>query len=160
MFQKVTEVFHLRALVSAQANGTVFQAALCLLLYNLTIVIRAHVAAGATRATADVSLEKLFEDVRRQLTGLNEVLGIPAVAAHYDERRWGPDHLREHLRDLLGPTWREWWAKSPPRKKSAPTPTEYLRGGHSSVYRIARGLHETLPGEHPTTAGSERPSKQ
>ena len=160
LFQKVTEVFHLQALVSAQANGTVFQAALCLLLYNLTVVVRAHVAAGVTKATADVSLEKLFEDVRRQLTGLIEVLGTATVVAHYDEARWTPEGLREYLRNLLSPTWREWWTKSPPRKKSKPTPTEYLRGGHSSVYRIVRGLHETIPEEHPPTAGSERPSKQ
>ncbi len=160
LFQKVTEVFHLQALISAQANGTVFQAALCLLLYNLTIVIRAHVAAGATKATADVSLEKLFEDVRRQLTGLNEVLGIPAVVAHYAAVRWNPEALREYLRDLLGPTWRAWWTKSPPRKKSKPTPTEYLKGGHSSVYRIVRGLHETIPEKPPPTKGSERHSKQ
>ena len=49
LFQKVTEVFHLQALVSARENGTVFQAALCLLLYNLTVVVRAHVAEGAKR---------------------------------------------------------------------------------------------------------------
>jgi IS4 transposase len=160
LFQKVTEVFHLRALVSAQANGTVFQAALCLLLYNLTVVIRAHVAAGATKATADVSLEKLFEDVRRQLTGLTEVLGVPAVIAQYALVQWTADGLRDYLRDVLGPTWRDWWTKSPPRKKSKPTPTEYLKGGHSSVYRIVRGLHETITEQPPPTEGPERPSKQ
>jgi hypothetical protein len=80
--------------------------------------------------------------------------------AHYDEVRWKPECLREYLRDLLGPTWREWWTKSPPRKKSKPTPTEYLKGGHSSVYRIVRGLHETIPEQPTPTAGPERPSKQ
>ena len=159
LFQKVTEVFHLRALVSARANGTVFQAALCLLLYNLTVVIRAHVADGAAKAPADVSLEKVFEDVRRQLTGLTEVLGVPAVIAHYADVRWTAGGLREYLRGALGPAWRDWWTKSPPRKKSKPTPTEYLKGGHSSVYRIARGLHRTVP-ETPPNEPARRPSKQ
>jgi hypothetical protein len=160
LFQKVTEVFHLRALVSARENGTVFQAALCLLLYNLTVVARAYVAAGARRTTDDVSLEKLFVDVCRQLTGLVEVLGAPAVAAHYAGGGWTAGRLRAHLDQVLGKTWRDWWTKSPPRKKSKPPPTEYLKGGHSSVYRIVRGLHETIPEPQPPSDGRPRPSKQ
>jgi len=97
LFQKVTEVFHLDALVSARENGTVFQAALCLLLYNLTVVARAHVAEGATRPTGEVSLEKLFVDMGRQLTGLVEVLGAPAVAAHYADWEWTAERLRAYL---------------------------------------------------------------
>ena len=149
LFQKVTEVFHLRALVSARENGTVFQAAVCLLLYTLTVVARAYVAAGAQRPTADVSLEKLFADICRQLTGLVEVLGTPAVVAHYADGKWTADRLRAHLDQVLGPTWRNWWQKSPPRRKGTPAPTEYLKGGHSSVYRITRGLHETIPEPRP-----------
>lgn len=160
LFQKVTEVFHLDALVSARANGTVFQAAVCLLLYNLTVVVRAHVAAGADRPTAEVSLEKLFGDLCRQLTGLIEVLGVPAVVARYADGRWTAERLREYLAGVLGRTWRDWWEKSPPRKASEPTPTEYLAGGHSSVYKIARGLHRTKPEPKAKAKGPRRPSKQ
>jgi Transposase DDE domain len=154
LFQKVTEVFHLRALVSARANGTVFQAAVCLLLYNLTVLVRAHVAAGAGRPAADVSLEKVFGDVGRQLTGLIELLGAPAAAGRYAGGRRGADDLRSYLGRVLGATWRDWWLQSPPRKKGKPTATAYLAGGHSSVYKIARGLHRTKP------EGRQRPSKQ
>lgn len=154
LFQKVTEVFHLNALVSARENGTVFQAALCLLLYNLTVVVRAHVADGAKRPTDDVSMEKLFVDIGRQLTGLVEVLGTAAAVAHYADGRWTAGRLRAYLGAVLGGTWREWWVKSPPRRKSKPTPTEYLIGGHSSVYRIVRGLHRTKPKRR------QQPSKQ
>lgn len=160
LFQKVTEVVHLRALVSARANGTVFQASLCLLLYNLTLVVRAYVAAGARRTTDDVSLEKLFVDIGRQLTGLIEVLGTPAVVAHYADGKWTAERLRTHLGQVLGQTWRAWWQKSPPRKKSKPPPTEYLKGGHSSVFRIVRGLHVTIPEPQPPSDGRPRPSKQ
>lgn len=145
LFQKVTEVFHLRELVSSRENGTVFQAALCLLLYNLTMVIRAYVAEGAARETIDVSLEKVFVDVCRQTSGLVEIIETPAVVSHYAEMHWTTDSLRAYLTEVLGTVWREWWKKSPKRKTSAPTPTEYLVGGHSSVYKIRRGLHRTVP---------------
>jgi len=144
LFQKITDVFHLRALVSARENGTVFQAALCLLLYNLTIVIRAYVAEGAQRTTATVSMEKLFTDICRQLTSVVEVLGTPVVVAYYADGKWTADALRSYLARVLGKTWREFWTMSPPRTLSPPTPTEYLVGGHSSVFKIVRGRHRTV----------------
>lgn len=160
LFQKVTEVFHLQALVSARENGTVFQAALCLLLYNLTVVVRAHVAEGSHRKTDEVSVEKLFVDMCRQLTGLVEVLGTPAIVASYADGQWTAERLRQYLNAVLGSTWRDWWQKSPPRKPSKPVPTEYLKGGHSSVYKIVRGLHETIPEPEPPAEAQRRPSKQ
>lgn len=160
LFQKVTEVFHLQALVSARENGTVFQAALCLLLYNLTVVVRAYVAAGAERPIDRVSMEKLFVDISRQLTGIVEVLGTPVVVAYYADGQWTAERLRTYLAGVLGPTWRDWWTKSTPRRTSPPTPTEYLKGGHSSVYKIVRGLHETIPEPDPPTVRGQRPSKQ
>ena len=158
LFQKVTEVFHLDALVSARERGTVFQAALCLLLYNLTVVVRASVAAGAEKKAAEVSLEKVFVDACRQLTGLAEVLGAPAITAHYADGTWTADRLRAHLETVLGAAWNPWWLMSPKRKMSPPTKTEYLAGGHSSVYKIVRGLHRTKP--EPPTETRPRPSKQ
>ena len=145
LFQKITEVFHLQALVSSQENGTVFQAALCLLLYNITIVVRAYVAEGAKKTPTDVSMEKLFVDMCRQLTSAVEVLGTEAVVVYYANGNWTADRLREYLKSVLGQTWRKWWTKTPPRKANKPTPTEYLAGGHSSVYKIRRGLHRTEP---------------
>jgi hypothetical protein len=160
LFQKVTEVFHLQTLVSAREKGTVFQAALCLLLYNLTVLVRAHVAAAAQRPLAEVSLEKLFTDMCRQLTGAVEVLGVAALVANYAGIRWTTATLREHLESILAGAWRDWWQKSPPRKKGPPTPTEYLVGGHSSVYKIIRGLHRTKPEPEASAQHKKRPSKQ
>jgi Transposase DDE domain len=160
LFQKVTEVFHLQALVSAREKGTVFQAALCLLLYNLTVVVRAYVAEGAQRQTDEVSMEKLFVDMCRQLTGLVEVLGTPAVVEYYADGKWTAERLRKYLDDVLGSVWRDWWKKSPPREPSKPVATEYLKGGHSSVYKIVRGLHETIPETKPPANAQRRPSKQ
>ena len=160
LFQKVTEVFRLRALVSARENGTVFQAALCVLLYNLTVVVRAHVAAGASRTTDEVSMEKLFVDIGRQLTSAVEVLGTPVVVAHYAEGKWTAERLRRYLEGVLGKTWRDGWKKSPARTTKPPTETEYLVGGHSSVFKIVRGLHRTVPEPEDKTKSPPRPSKQ
>lgn len=160
LFQKITEVFHLQSLVSAREKGTVFQAALCLLLYNLTVVIRAHVAAGAQREVETVSMEKLFGDVCRQMTSVVEVLGLPVVVAQYADSQWTAARLRTYLASVLGTTWRDWWLKSKPRKLSPPTPTKYLVGGHSSVYRIVRGQHRTVPERKRKAKATQRPSKQ
>jgi len=159
LFQQATEVFHLAALVSAGANGTVFQAALCLLLYNRTVVVRGSVAAGAGREAEAVSLEKVFVDMCRPMTGLIEVLGVPAVLACYGGAGWTTDRLAVYLAEVLGGVWRDGWVKSPAKKPRPPTPTEYLKGGHSSIYRIVRGLHETVPEPSPKEA-QPRPSKQ
>lgn len=159
LFQKVTEVFHLQALVSSRENGTVFQAALCLLLYNMTVIVRAYVAEGAERITSEVSLEKLFVDTCRQLTGMVEVLGTKTVIRRYSNLHWGTEQLRKHLKSVLGQSWRDWWIKSPPKKNSEPTPTEYLVGGHSSVFKITRGLHRTKP-ERKKKTDAPGPSKQ
>jgi hypothetical protein len=35
-----------------------------------------------------------------------------------------------------------------------------LKGGHSSVYKIVRGLHETIPETKPPANAQRRPSKQ
>jgi len=44
VFQQITEVFHLQALIGTTPQGPVFQLAFCLLLYNLLQVVRAYVA--------------------------------------------------------------------------------------------------------------------
>ena len=94
-------------------------------------------------------------DLCRQLTGMIEVIGTKAIVDQYDDLTWTAAGLRKHLNKVLGNTWRDWWKKSPPRKNSKPTATEYLKGGHSSVYKIVRGLHKTH-----AEPEAPRPSKQ
>jgi len=103
-------------------------------------------------------MEKLFVDMCRQMTSMVEVLGTEAMVDNYGDAKWTAERLRRHLESVLGQTWRDWWQKSPPRKPSKPTPTEYLVGGHSSVYKIKRGLHRTKP--EAKKEQLSRPSKQ
>ena len=44
MFQQVTEVFGLRALIGSTPEATVFQFAFCLVLYNIIQVLRGYIA--------------------------------------------------------------------------------------------------------------------
>ena len=79
IFQKVTEVFHLQKLIGSTPKATIFQFAFCLLLYNLIQVIRGNIAALQDRETETISVENLFVDVHRQLTGWSVLVeaGLP-----------------------------------------------------------------------------------
>ena len=134
VFQQITEVFHLQRLIGTTPQGTLFQLAFCLLLYNQIQVVRAYVAAGARRPAASVSAELLFEDVRRQLIALHEVLTpeevvrvLPAVAR--------AEPLRQRLRELLQPVWTERWQKAPAQKRTPPHSGNRKRE-HKSAYRL------------------------
>ena len=81
MFQRVVQTFDLRHLIGAAPKATVFQAVLCLLLYNATLIVRDYVAQGAAVKPEDVSLDLLFDAVRRDRTGCMEVIGGEATAA-------------------------------------------------------------------------------
>lgn len=135
-FQKVTEVFHLDTLIGSTPQATVFQAAFCLLLYNMIQVIRAFVAEGQQIALQQISTENLFYDVQRQLIAWNEVLPVQ-VTVRLLSTTWTPAQVANRLRQLLHGQWSECWRKAPSNTHRKPPPnTDYLKGGHNSVYRI------------------------
>lgn len=135
VFQIVTEVFPLKRLIGSTPQAGIFQMAFCLLLYNMIHVLRAYVAAAEDWEPADVSLEKLFDDVERELIAWTvmveplatvQVLGaIPSVA-----------QVRAQLSKLLSKVWQDRWLKTvnekdrPHRRKSSASRT------HTSVHRI------------------------
>lgn len=147
MFQRVVQTFDLRHLIGAAPKATVFQAVLCLLLYNATLIVRDYVAFGAGVEPEDVSLDLLFDAVRRDLTGCMEVIGGEAILELIAATRMkSPGELREHLRKILGGLGTELWKKSPTRKRPQTGPKRaYLCGGHSSVDKILRGVHKEIP---------------
>lgn len=136
MFQKVTEVFHLRALIGSTPRATVFQASFCLLLYNMLQTMRAYIAEGQKMEVDEISMENLFYDVHRQLTAWNEVL-TPQATVQLLSTTWTTDQVAKRLRQLLHAQWSECWRKSPANTHRAPPKnTDYLKGGHNSVYRL------------------------
>jgi hypothetical protein len=135
MFQQITEVFHLRALIGTTPQGTVFQLAFCLLLYNLLQVVRAYVATAQARPPETISTELLFADVQRQLVALTELVPPSAVEPLFEPLS-SPDRLGERLSQLLGPVWTPRWLKAPAKKPKPPTARTAIRGNQTSVYRL------------------------
>src|SRR5947209_7468771 len=73
-FQQITEVFDLKRLIGSSPEATVFQAAFCLLLYNVVMVARGYVSEAERLSAEAISTEQLFYDVRRQLIDWSELL--------------------------------------------------------------------------------------
>ena len=160
LFQRVVQTFDLRHLIGATPQATVFQAMLCLLLYNITLVIRDHVATGAKREPKTISLDLLFDDVRRELTGCLKVVGVDATLELLRETAiLKPEALRRHLEEKLGTVWQDRWEKAPTRKRPPKSPPRaYVCGGHTSVDKILRGVHREIPLK-PTRKANRKTSK-
>jgi len=134
VFQKVTEVFGLQRLIGGTPQACIFQFAFCLLLYNMIQVVRGHIAEGQERDPEEISTERLFDDVERQLIAWN-VMFEPQVTIHYFQRLPDADALQARLRALLRSAWSDTWLKSPPQERHGKTPRKRTRS-HNSVYRI------------------------
>ena len=146
MFQQVVQTFNLRHLIGTTPKATVFQAVLCLLLYNATLIIGDFVAQGAKKQANDVSLNLLFDSICRELTGWLEVIGAARTADLLARREFkSAKDLGEYLRDLLGTVWKDRWKKSRTRKRPAKgRKRAYISGGHTSVDKILRGAHKEV----------------
>ena len=135
MFQQVTEVFGLKGLIGSRPNACVFQLAFCLLLYNMIHVIRAYVAEAQQRKIEELSAEKLFDDVQRELIAWNVMLDVETTVKYF-QRLPNAERLGKRLETLLASCWSEIWLKSPePKKPRRQQETESERT-HGSVYRI------------------------
>lgn len=133
VFQQVTEVFGLARLIGGTPRATVFQLAFCLVLYNLTQVVRSWVAGAGQRRVSEVSSEKLFTDVTAELVSWRTLVRaeatvecVPVVA--------DAAGMRHRLRELLSGLWRADWAKAAPKKRIAQP--NRPRSRHRSMHRI------------------------
>jgi hypothetical protein len=137
-FQQITEVFMLRRLISSTPEATVYQAMFCLLLYNVLMVVRGYVAEAAQRKAEEVSLEELFKDTQRQLIAWNEVVSVAETVELLGG--YPAPELPARLRHLAADLWKDRWQKTTGASKSGQQPRnrpkEYLKGGHTSVYRL------------------------
>lgn len=141
VFQQITEVFHLQTLIGTTPQGTVFQFAFCLVLYNLVQVVRAYVATAQTRPVETISTELLFADVHRQLVALTELVP-PAQVEPLFAPLPSAECLREQLSTLLATVWTPRWLKAPPKKSTAPTVRTPIRGNQISAYRLVTTYHQ------------------
>jgi hypothetical protein len=134
VFQQITEVFELRRLIGSTPEATVFQAAFCLVLYNLIQVVRHYVAIAHGCAIAEVSAEQLYRDVQEELTALCKVVPLAEVAACI-AAVWTAEAVAAQLRQLLGGVWSPRWRKAGNRK---PRSHQVKSKGkdHTSVHRL------------------------
>ena len=142
MFQQVTEVFHLKALIGSTPEATIFQFAFCLLLYNIIQVVRAYVAEAQKRPGRTISAEKLFVDVHRHLITWTDLIPLASTVAYLNSFS-SPEALRARLRRVLKSSWSDRWIKSPPSKHPPrAAPKKKTRYTHGSVYRILLAYQE------------------
>jgi hypothetical protein len=134
-FQQITDVFELRRLIGHTPEATVFQAAFCLLLYNVVMVARGYLAEAERMPAEEISTEQLFHDVQRQLIAWNEVLEVEETVALL--RGMSLEQTQERLRQLAKGLWTERWHKTTgAQKPPPPSPKHYPSGGHTSVFRL------------------------
>jgi hypothetical protein len=141
VFQQITEVFHLQTLIGTTPQGTVFQFAFCVLLYNMVQVVRAYVATAQARPVPTISTELLFDDVHRQLVAFTELVS-PAHVEPLFPVLPTEEALRAQLTRLLATIWTNRWLKQPTKKRKAPAPRAPIRGNQTSVYRLVTAYHK------------------
>jgi hypothetical protein len=143
LFQRVTEVFDLRHLIGSTPQATVFQAAFCFLLSNVIQTVRGYIAESQKCNPETISTELLFADIVEELTAWQKFLSLDETLEWLGTAVKTPEQVMAYIRKCLAGIWQKRWrkatAKKPPKEKP---PTHYLKGGHSSVYRILRGEHE------------------
>jgi hypothetical protein len=134
VFQQITEVFHLQRLIGCRPPATVFQASLCLVLFNVLQVLRGHITASRPEPTLEaVSGEQVFADLTKELIGLHEVLTVEEVTSGVSVPD-GDEPVRTRLHGLLSGLWSPKWVKVRNRTKRPEKPPPRKSGGHTSVH--------------------------
>lgn len=132
VFQEVTKVFGLKHLIGSTPQASLFQFAICLLLYNTLQLVRAHIAAGRKQPATTISTEKMFRDARRQLSAWLLLAGVDSTAAlSIDDAPTS----RNSLASQLGSLWRPRWTRAPTQSRRAP-PRAAARGKHVSAQKL------------------------
>lgn len=135
VFQQITEVFHLQHLIASTPQGTIFQCALCLLLYNAVQVLRAHAAHGQSLDREEISTEKLFYDLRRELIAWHVMFGSAWTIEHF-KRALSLENLVARLTKLTQIAWTPRWIKATKTTATAAKTKPITPGGHTSMKRL------------------------
>jgi hypothetical protein len=137
VFQQITEVFALQRLIGSTPQATVFQAAFCLLLYNMVQVIRGYLATAQPQPclAEELSAEQIFYDVQRELTAVS-VLVPPAMVVTAYAEELSREALCQRLHRLLPPVWTPRWRKAVNAKPRPKVAKAKQSGAHTSMHRL------------------------
>ena len=152
VFQEITEVFELRHLIGSTPRATVFQASLCLVIYNILQLVRGYVAAGRPEPVKveEVSTEKIFEDMHEQLVSLHTVLSSEELVPCLKVPKT-LDEMKHRLATRLGNLWSPRWKKSVNKKRRPVQAKAKQSGAHTSVHKLlqqAKQQHKDHPSTH------------
>lgn len=151
MLQQVVQTFDLRHLIGGTPQASIFQAVVCLLLYNITLMVRDIVAVRAKQKPEETSLRLLFEDIMGEMGGWLRLLNVQQTLALLSAIPIrSPQQLFARLRQVLAKAWTPRWRKAPTKRGAIRRPPRaYICGGHSSVAKILRGEHQEIPLDQP-----------
>lgn len=137
VFQQITEVFELRHLIGSAPQATVFQASLCLVIYNILQLVRGYVAAGRPEPVKveEISTEKIFQDLHEQLVSLHTVLSSAELLPWLSVPQT-VDEMKQRLAAGLGGTWSVRWKKAVTKKRRPAKAKAKQSGAHTSVHKI------------------------
>jgi hypothetical protein len=136
VFHQITEVFSLQHLIGSSPQAVLFQFSLCLLMYNVLQVLRAHLAAHQKCEAKKISNEKLFYDMKRQLVSVGELVEVPRLLDLLGDVPTA-DELRDHLRENLYEAWSNRWWKAPSSGGGGHKKVKKrVLGNHTSTYRV------------------------
>jgi Transposase DDE domain len=135
VFGQITEVFGLARFIGSSPEATVFQAAFCLLLYNLIGVVKGYVAQAGNCAKQDVSSQKLFTSIHEELVSLYRLVDIERIEALVP-RHDRVEVMQTRLSELLAGCWKERYRKAKEKKPRAKRQRPRGNGSHTSVFRL------------------------
>jgi hypothetical protein len=139
-FQQITEVFALRHLIGCTPAATVFQASLCLVMYNVLQVIRGYIAWTRPELTKvdSLSAEMIFQDLHEELVSLHRTLAVTELLAVLDKLRQtrATVAVGARLQELLGSRWSPLWQKAVNKKRRPHKPKAKQLGAHTSVHKV------------------------
>jgi DDE family transposase len=136
VFHQITDVFSLRHLIGTMPKAVLFQLSFCLLLYNALQVVRAHLASHQECEAKAISNQKLFDDVKRQLVAVSELVAVEPLLWLLGEVPT-PAELRESLRERLRDEWSDRWWKAPSSGRGGHRKVKTcVPGNHTSTYRV------------------------
>jgi hypothetical protein len=146
MFHEVTMVFQLRHLIGTTPQAMTFQAAIVLLVSNVIRIARGYVAEAEQLNPETISTKLFFKAVVKQWIAWHMFLDLNQTCEWLGAQTPTAAELKEDLRKRLANIWTDLWKKAKTVKR-APKPkrTHYLKGGHTSVDRVLRGVHKTVP---------------
>jgi hypothetical protein len=135
VFHQITDVFSLKNLIGTSPQAVLFQLSLCLLMYNTLQVVRTHLASHQECEAEEISNEKLFYDLKRELVSLDRLVEKESLlrllgAAPTSEQ------LRHDLQRNLCGVWSDRWWKAPSSRGGGHQHSKTrVLGNHTSTYR-------------------------